>query len=171
MAAPAAGPGFIGVAVEQDIAQTQHHHRQQQHRCEVDGGIGEPQPPHRLCRVQGNGAGEKRAQTRASKAKASHWVWRVKAVRRSGGSIRGQASVGWPAAATERVGGVISRDPVAGDQQQGETLAAARSRRRSLLEKPKALTAPNRGRGPGTWLRGNWLGSEAMLTPPPKVAA
>jgi hypothetical protein len=39
MAAPAAGPGFIGVAVEQDIAQTQHHHRQQQHRCEVDGGI------------------------------------------------------------------------------------------------------------------------------------
>ncbi|WP_411874537.1 hypothetical protein [Vulcanococcus limneticus] len=39
MTAPAADQGFIGVAVEQDIANTQHHHRQQQHRGEVDGGI------------------------------------------------------------------------------------------------------------------------------------
>jgi hypothetical protein len=29
MTAPAAGPGFIGIAVDQDIAQTQHHPQDQ----------------------------------------------------------------------------------------------------------------------------------------------
>ena len=61
-------------------------------------------------------------------------------------------------------GEVISRDPAAGDQQ--EVLAAARNRRRSLRENPKAAAAPATGSGPGTAVGGSW----AMLRPP-SVAA